>query len=139
VEDKDYCYLTSLEFEEKIEKGEFLEWARVHDFYYGTLKQEVERKSKAGLDVILEIDPQGAFQVKEKLRDAVLIFIKPPSLEILEKRLRGRGTESEEVIERRLKNAQEELKQEPNYKYVIINADIDKASEELAHIIERER
>ena len=87
----------------------------------------------------MEIDPQGAFQVKEKREDAVLIFIKPPTLKDLEERLRERATEPEDVIRRRLKDAEAELDQESKYKYVIINDDVERASEELAGIIRKER
>lgn len=139
AEGKDYHFLSEKEFERKLSEGEFLEFARVHGCYYGTLNTEVEQKLNEGVDVILEIDPQGAFQVKEKKPDAILIFIKPPSVEDLEKRLRGRGTESEEVIRRRVNDAQNELKQESKYDYVIINKDKDKASKELLEIIESKR
>lgn len=122
-----------------MKQGDFLEFARVHGFSYGTLKQEVEQKNAAGFDVILEIDPQGAFQVKDKRNEAVLIFIKPPSLKALEQRLRERATEPVEVIERRLKDAEAELAQEFKYKYAIINDDVEQAAEELAGIIEKER
>lgn len=138
AEAKEYYFIPQDKFERKIEQGEFLEWARVHGFLYGTLKQEVSRKL-ASNDVILEIDPQGAMQVKDKCPNAVLIFISPPSLKVLEQRLRERGTDSEEVINRRLKDAEQELKQANNYDYVIINDYLERASQELADIIKKER
>lgn len=139
VEGKDYYFLSEEEFAKRKEQGDFLEVARVHGFYYGTLKQEVLSKSDVDLDVILEIDPQGAFQIREKMPEAVLIFVKSPSLEALEKRLRERGTESEEVIQRRLADAKSELNQESKYDYVIINRDIEEASEQLIKLVRSKR
>lgn len=139
VDGKDYYFLSEEEFAKRKEQGDFLEVARVHGFFYGTLKQEIEQRRQAGLDVILEIDPQGALQVKERRSEAILIFIKPPSLEVLGKRLRERGTERAEVIQQRLKDAQAELKQEFNYDYVIINKDLKEASQQLIELVQSKR
>ncbi len=136
---KHYHFINQEKFEQMVKDDKFLESARVHDFYYGTLREEVNSKLEAGFDVILEIDPQGAMQVKSKKPDAVLIFIRPPSLDDLKQRLYGRGTDSAEVIARRLKDAQNELEQASKYNYVIINDYIDIASQELVKIIKIER
>lgn len=135
VEGKDYFFLTKEEFEEKIKRDEFYEYANVHGNYYGTLKKVVENNLKKGLNVILEIDVQGALIAKEKKKDAILIFFKTENMEILEKRLRNRKTDSEEVIQTRLSNALKELKYEKEYDYVIVNKEIEKSCEELIKII----
>ncbi len=138
VDRNNYHFIAQQEFENLIKEAKFLELARVHDFMYGTLQDEVENKLKEGLSVILEIDPQGAQQVREKRPDAVLVFIKTPSMQELEKRLRGRKTDSEEVIKKRLGDAKHELEQVSKYDYVIINDYIEKASKELAKVVEGE-
>ena len=138
MDGKNYHFIAQQEFENLIKEAKFLELARVHDFMYGTLQEEVEKKLNEGLSVILEIDPQGAQQVREKRSDAVLIFIKPPSIQELEKRLKGRKTDSEEVIKKRLGDAKHELQQVSKYDYVIINDYIEKASKELAKVVEGE-
>ena len=115
VDGKDYYFLTTEEFENKIKNDEFYEYANVHGNYYGTLKKVVEDNLDKGLNVILEIDVQGALIVKEKKKDAVLVFFKTENMEILEERLRNRKTDSEEVIQTRLENALQELEYQPKY------------------------
>ena len=131
----DYYFLTIAEFEEKIANDGFLEYANVHGNYYGTLKSEVEAKLESGEDVILEIDVQGGEQIKKKFPEAVLVFFKAPNEEELEKRLRGRNTDSEEVIKVRLANSLRELEYEKFYDLVVINNTVPKAVEELKIII----
>ncbi len=138
VDGKDYHFITQEAFDDLTKEGKFLEWARVHGFLYGTLENEVRKNLNEGFNVILEIDPQGASQVREKRSDAVLIFIRPPSLEELENRLKGRGTDSDEEISKRLQDAQSELEQVSKYDYVIINNYVEKAGKELADIIKGE-
>ncbi len=123
---------------EKIDSNRFLEWARVHGFLYGTLRNEIGEIIAKEHQAILEIDPQGANQVKEKKPDSILIFIKPPSLKSLESRLHKRGTEKEETIKQRLSNAKSELEQADKYDYVIINDYVDKASSKLSETIKKE-
>ena len=135
VDGKDYYFLTTEEFENKIKNDEFYEYANVHGNYYGTLKKVVEDNLDKGLNVILEIDVQGALIAKEKKKDAVLVFFKTENMEILENRLRNRKTDSEEVIKTRLENALKELEYQPKYDYTIINVDIEKSCEELINII----
>ncbi|WP_456082486.1 guanylate kinase [Leptotrichia sp.] len=135
IDGKDYYFLTTEEFENKIKNDEFYEFANVHGNYYGTLKKVVEDNLDKGLNVILEIDVQGALIAKEKKKDAVLVFFKTENMEILENRLRNRKTDSEEVIKTRLENALQELEYQPKYDYTIINVDIEKSCEELINII----
>ena len=137
IDGKDYFFLTKEKFEEKIKSDEFYEYANVHGNYYGTLKEVVESNLKKGNNVILEIDVQGALIVKEKKKDAVLVFFKTENMDILEERLRKRKTDSEEIILTRLKNASEELKYESEYDYTIINNDIEKSCQELIDIINK--
>ena len=108
----DYYFMKKEDFENGIKNNDFLEYACVHENYYGTLKSEVENKLMSGENVILEIDVQGGMQIKEKFNEAVLVFFKAPSVEELEKRLRFRNTDSDEVINLRLKNAIKELEYE---------------------------
>ena len=115
-----------------VEGNEFLEWANVHGHRYGTPLSEVTKCIDAGRSVILEIDVQGALNVRKVYPDAVLVFIEPPSLEVLEKRLRGRGTEDESSIELRLANAVGELELADQYDVRIVNDDLEAAASELA-------
>ena len=131
-----YHFLTDSEFVSKVEAGEFLEWADVHGHKYGTLKSEVDSRIADGKSVILEIDVQGAFNVKRIYPSAVLIFIKPPSLEVLERRLRGRGTEDEASVELRLTNARREMDLADRYDARVVNDDLDRAAAELARIFD---
>ncbi len=135
----DYHFVSEEEFLKKIESNEFLEWAKVHDHYYGTLYEPIKRNLKAGKDVILEIDVQGALQVKKKVPDSILIFISPPSVEELKTRLQGRKTETGKAMEVRIQDALRELKQAKKYDYEVINDEVDKATRELIKIIQSER
>ncbi len=136
IDGKDYFFLSKEEFKNKIANDEFYEYAEVHGNYYGTLKKTVEENLDKGLNVILEIDVQGALIAKEKKKDAVLVFFRTKDMDILEKRLRDRKTDSEEVIQTRLKNAETELKYEDEYNYTIINENLDDSIQELIDIIE---
>jgi guanylate kinase len=138
MEGVQYFFLSNEEFDDLIAVDGLLEWATVHGERYGTIREEVERRLANGVDVVLEIDPQGAFQVQEKLPQAILVYIAPPSLETLEQRLRGRGTEDEASLRRRLSNAVEELKCCDRYRKVIINDDLETAAEELYQYIVHE-
>jgi guanylate kinase len=129
----DYRFISKAEFEKRIARGLFLEYAAVHGNYYGTPREDVEREMDSGRDVLLEIDVQGARQVRKNLPgpSSVLIFVAPPSLSALEKRLRRRGTESEEKIALRLKNAKAEMEAAPEFDHVIVNDELGRACEEL--------
>lgn len=139
IEGKDYFYLSNQEFSQGIENNEFLEWAEFSGNYYGTKKSIVQKCLDEGRDLILEIDTQGAFQIKEKMPDSVLIFIYPPSYEDLEFRLRNRKTETEEAIAKRLDCVRREMKSSDKFDYKIVNDKIETAVEELEKIIETER
>ena len=122
-----------------IERDELLEYASFCDNYYGTPKKTVMDRINSGEDVILEIEVQGAFQVKEKFPEAVLVFILPPSFEELKNRLVGRGTETPDVVEKRLTRAEDELKLAADYDYIIVNNTIDDSTAQLTGIINAEK
>ena len=136
----DYFFVDRETFQTMQQKGLFLEWAEVHGNLYGTSGKAVRASAEQGLDVILDIDVQGARQVKEKAaHKGVFIFIAPPSLEELRRRLTGRSTETAAIIAKRLANAKEEMKSIENYDYVIVNETVDQAVEVLRSIIIAER
>ncbi len=134
-----YHFISKEEFESMIANGDFFEHALVHGDYKGTAKQSVEPQLAAGKDVLLEIDWQGARQVREKLPDAISIFILPPSKDALETRMRNRGQDSEEVIKQRLANAREEMSHYDEFDYVIVNEHFDAAVSELRAIFLAQR
>lgn len=133
-----YYFISKDEFENLIKQDAFLEYATYSGNYYGTNKKFVDEKIKEGKSVLLEIELQGALNVMKKRPDAVTIFIKPPTFEELEKRLRGRHSESEESIKKRLETAKEELKHTDKFHYVIENDKVEKAVDELIEIYNRE-
>jgi len=134
-----YTFVSEKRFKAMIQRGEFAEWAMVHGNLYGTSSKRLEKLLKDRCDIILDIDIQGAIQMKRKFKDAVYIFVLPPSLTILKKRLRSRESESEEQIKRRIERAEEEIAEYKNYDYVIINNSLKKALRELESIIIAER
>lgn len=135
VDGREYFFVDPDRFKEMVENDELLEHAEYVANSYGTPRAYVEEKLEAGVNVLLDIEVQGARQVHEKMPDAVKIFIIPPSLETLEKRLKGRGTDTERAIEARLIRARQEYKEADFYDYLIINDDADKAAKELSAII----
>ena len=135
----DYHFVDEKTFRGMRERGEFLESAEVHGNHYGTAKQVILDAVKRGDDLILEIDWQGAQQVRRLYPDCIGIFILPPSIDELERRMRSRGQDAEAVIRRRLDNAREELRHAGEFKYAIINKDFETARRELANIIQSER
>ncbi len=134
-----YHFTTVDAFKQMIDESAFLEYAQVFDNFYGTTRQAVERLLHEGVDVILEIDWQGALQVKEKFSDAVMIFILPPSRDALRSRLSGRGQDSDEVIEKRLAGSLTEMRQYDKFDYVVINDDFAEALADLQTIIKSHR
>lgn len=136
---KDYLFLTREEFLEMRDDSAFLEWAEVYGNFYGTPQKNVEEQLSKGTDVILEIDIQGALQIKKKFPEAIFIFIVPPSLEELETRINRRGTDSREVIRKRLHSASKELEYVSEYDYVVINDILDMAVERVKAIITAEK
>ena len=133
---REYFFVSNAEFEKLIWENGLIEHAGYVDHYYGTPRKFVEDKLSQGIDVILEIEIQGALQIKEQYPDAVLLFVMPPSAAELEKRLRGRGTETDEVIKQRLKRAKEEAVGIEKYDYLVINDDLEKCTERLHSRIE---
>lgn len=139
VDGESYYFLSVEAFEKMIEKDELLEWARVYDNYYGTPLKKVEEKLAAGEDILLEIDTQGAMKVREKFPEGVYIFILPPSLAELERRIRGRDTETEDVLQKRLAAAIDEIEAGKCYKYVVTNDEVDGAVDSVCAILAAER
>ena len=139
VNGREYHFVSVAEFEERKEHGEFLESALVHGKYYGTSRVWIEEQMAAGRDVLLEIDWQGARQVREKIADIVGIFILPPSIESLNARLHKRGTDSEAVITRRLMGAGAEIAHAPEFEFVIINDSFETALSQLKAIVTASR
>jgi len=134
-----YNYISREEFESRIQRHEFLEYAEVFGNYYGTGSRILEQARDEGKDVVLDIDVQGARQLKQRLPDAVTIFILAPSRDILEQRLRARSEDSEEVIQRRLRDAAEEIRNYDQYDYVLINHRVEQSVDTLSAIIKAER
>lgn len=132
-----YYFLSVEEFRQRLERGEFIEYAEVFRTgnLYGTLQSEVARAARQGAWALLEIDVQGAMQVVARFPEAVTIFIRTPSEDVFEARLRARGTESDEIIQRRVATAREELKAATRYKYQVVNDDLDVAVKEVADIL----
>ncbi len=135
IDGRDYHFTDRSRFEGMISQGEFLEHAEVFDNLYGTGRRNVESALEAGRDLLLEIDWQGAAQVRARLPEAIDVFILPPSREALEQRLRGRGTDSEEVIQRRLQDSVTELSRWHEFRYVVVNEHFDRALADLQHIV----
>ena len=132
---REYFFITTEEFEKLIAEDGLIEHAKYVNNYYGTPRKYVEEKLSQGIDVILEIEIQGALQIKEQYKDAVLLFVMPPSAKVLEKRLRGRGTETDEVIAKRLARAKEEAVGIEKYDYIVVNDDLDECVEKVHEII----
>lgn len=135
----EYHFLTTEQFEKMIDEGGFIEYAKYLDKYYGTPRKPVEEWRSQGKDVILEIEVQGCEKIKKAVPDCISIFIMPPSMEVLEKRLRGRGTETEENIIRRLERAKEELPLAEKYDHVVVNGALEDCVEQVKEIIRKEK
>ncbi len=135
----DYFFVDAATFQRMIDQHEFIEWARVYDQSYGTPKQQIEDCRARGADIMLDIDVQGAFAVKQFDPSATLIFLVPPSMEVLEQRLRKRGTESAEAIARRLRQAQYELAQQHRYDAVFVNHVVDETCAQILALIHNRR
>jgi len=139
VDGRDYYFVTEERFRNMVQAGDFAEWAQVHSNLYGTSRRVLDEMRTDGTDVILDIDTQGAGQIKEKCQDAVFIFIMPPSLEILEERLRHRKSDNEDEIKKRMRRARDEIRDYTMYDYIIVNRDFERALAELRSIILAER
>jgi guanylate kinase len=139
LDGRDYLFIDEGTFRGLVDRGEMLEWADVFGNLYGTPTATVDQHLRSGHDVVLEIDVQGAAQVRERAPEALLIFLAPPSLEDLERRLRGRGTESEDRIEERLERAAWEMAQATWFDHVVVNDELERATDEVAAIIQASR
>ncbi len=139
VDGIDYFYVSKEQFEKMVQDGAVLEHAEYCENYYGTPRSNVENWRAEGYHVVLEIEPQGAFQIKKNCPDATMIFILPPSLEELERRLSGRGTEDAATVAKRLAAAVEEIRQSPGYDYIVVNDVLDTAVEEVRAIIRAQK
>jgi guanylate kinase len=135
VDGTHYHFLTPAEFERRVASGDFVEHATYSGRRYGTLRSELQRRTAAGAPVVLEIEVQGARQVREALPDAVQVFIAPPSLDALRARLVGRGTDDPEQIEQRLATAEAELEARPEFGYVVVNDRLEDATDQLVAIV----
>jgi guanylate kinase len=136
---RDYRFITARHFEELKRRGRFAEWAKVHDYHYGTLKKPLDQAILGGRDILLDIDVQGARAIKLSYPDAVAVFVLPPSLAELRRRLSARGTDDQRIIQRRLANARGEMLRIIDYDYFVVNRRIDEAVAVLAGIVEAER
>jgi guanylate kinase len=130
-----YYFITKDEFKKKIDEGDFVEYAEVHEKFYGTSISKLKEITDAGKHVFLDIDVQGAEQIKKKFPNAILIFILPPNFNVLKQRLAGRKTESDDQIKLRLKDAQKELEEVHSYDYIVVNDKLEKAAEEIKSVI----
>ena len=139
VEGVNYYYLSNEEFERRVEADEFLEHAGYCDHYYGTLKSEVDPYLEKGINVILEIEVQGAMNIRKSRPDALLVFIAPPSVQELSRRLHKRGTETEDVIAKRVAAAYEELTYAPKYDYIIVNDALEDAVSDFFAVVRAEQ
>jgi len=139
VNGRDYHFVAREQFERMVERGEFLEWAEVHGNYYGTHQGVLESARAQGKDLVLDIDVQGARQLKSKIPEAVTVFILAPSRQILEERLRARSEDRDDVIARRLRDAADEIRNYQAYDYVLINRDLAQSDDVLSAIVRAER
>jgi guanylate kinase len=133
VEGRDYFFVSEEEFKRKVRRNQFVEWAVVHGDYYGTSRRELRKGAR--LDLLLDIDVQGARQIKKKVREAVLIFVLPPSFDVLKRRLVERGQESVTAVRRRLAAAKQEIQEYSWFDHAIVNGNLDEAVQNLASII----
>jgi guanylate kinase len=133
----DYYFLTPAQFAERVEAGEFVEHATYSGNMYGTLRSELERRAREESPVVLEIEVQGARQVRQAIPESVAVFIAPPSLDALRARLVGRGTDSPEEVDERLRTAERELEAQPEFAHVVVNDRLEEATDELEGIVRR--
>jgi guanylate kinase len=136
---RDYRFLTERQFKTLKSRGQFAEWAKVHDYFYGTPKRPLDRNIRAGRDVLLDIDVQGARKIKKAYPQAVSIFLLPPSLGELQRRLAARGTDGNDTIRRRLANARGEISEIMHYDYYVVNREVTEAVQLLSAIVKAER
>lgn len=139
IDGRDYHFVSPERFQDMIRDGDFAEWAEVHSNLYGTSRRVLDDMVGKGIDVILDIDTQGAKQIKQKYKDAIYVFIMPPSFDVLEERLRNRNSDKEDEIKKRMRRAHEEIRDYTMYDYLVVNHDFDRALTELRSIVTAER
>ncbi|MEW6193924.1 MAG: guanylate kinase [Bacteroidota bacterium] len=138
VDSIDYYFISEEDFKRKIDNNEFVEWEKFYDYYYGTLKSVIDDNNSNGLNTVFEVDVKGALSIKKAYPNSVLIFIAPPSIEELKKRLLNRNTETEVDFKKRIERAEMELSFKEKFDYVVSNIDLDYAKKEVKKIIENE-
>jgi guanylate kinase len=138
IDGVDYFFITEDEFQKKIDSGDFVEWEKFYDYYYGTLKSTIDNNCKNGLTTVFEVDVKGALSIKKVYPDAVLIFIAPPSIEELKNRLINRKTETDDDLKKRIERAEMELSFKNQFDYVVYNINLEEAKKEVKKIIEKE-
>lgn len=134
---KDYHFITAEQFRKKIHAGLWAEWADVHGHYYGTSAEFIDSQLAAGSHVLLDIDVQGAAQIRSRYPDSITIFIMPPTMGTLKQRLTARGTDDPATIEKRLRSARHEMDRRQDYRYIVVNDQLEQALQELAEIVNR--
>ncbi len=137
VHGREYFFITEEEFKKKIEENQFVEWEKFYDYYYGTLREFVDKNIESGKFVVLELDVKGALSIKKQYPDAVLIYIAPPSIDELKQRLKKRNTETEEDFKKRIARAQMEIEYQDKFDYVIVNDNLERAKKEAKELIEK--
>ena len=135
---KDYFFVSEKEFQNKIDAGEFIEWEKVYEYYYGTLKYQINANIEVGLNTVFEVDVKGAFKIREYYNNSVLIFIAPPGIEELKERLIKRNTETDEDLKLRIDRAKMELSVKDKFDYIVSNFDLDEAKKKVKQIIDME-
>jgi guanylate kinase len=138
IDGRDYFFLNEEEFKKRIGTGDFIEWEKFYDYYYGTLKEQIDNNIRKGLNTVFEVDVKGALSIKESYDNSVLIFIAPPSIEELKERLIKRNTETDEDLRKRIERAEMELSFKDKFDYIVSNIDLEKAKKEVKSIIEKE-
>ena len=135
---KDYFFVNEKEFQNKIDAGEFIEWEKVYEYYYGTLKNQINANIEVGLSTVFEVDVKGAFKIREYYNNSVLIFIAPPGIEELKERLIKRNTETDEDLKLRIDRAKMELSVKDKFDYIVSNIDLEEAKKKVKQIIDKE-
>ncbi len=139
IDGKDYFFLTREKFEERIHAGELVEYEEIYSNYYGTLKSEVEKALSDGKGIVFDVDVNGGLSIKAKFPEAILIFVKPPSVQTLRQRLEGRGSETREQIDRRMSRVEMELEKGERFDYIVVNDELKRAVNEVFGIINKKR
>ncbi len=139
INGRDYHFVSMKVFQDRVKAGRFVEWAEVHGNLYGTPKEFIEKNFAEGNDILLDIDVKGALQIKKGFPEAVLVFIAPPSVAVLEKRLKSRGTDTSDEVKRRILRAADEMSVADDYDHVVVNENLEEAIKELEEIVKKRR